>query len=474
MHNWQLVQELAAGHFAQLFINGSPGFRLLFVPLAWLGAPFWLYQLVNALLSVAAVGWFAHWVAQAAETENVAPAASAGKPWASWETAALALLGGTGLLLSLSGRDFTGGSLSLLLSVGLLRAYYQRLRAAQETGAALRRVAIWLALGLCVSYKLLLLLPILLALELWRSDWAAWRGPTTRRVLLTLAAPYLLLGALGTLAAGLPWYRWLAVYYRQVVPAAPNLAGRQAAVHLDLSYYFRYLLAFESPLLLPGLLLATGLLLRHGLKRKHPVPLLALLTAWSGALLLGMSLLVKAPRGLLFAYLPLAALAVLGLRRGLPAAARAAVLALAISLNLARAYAQLYCYPATNYPRVAAWLQARGATRVASTVGLGLAPYLAPHQHLRLVNSEKELAALRRQGYQYVLLDGYWRVAGVSQFDSLRRQPPLAAWPEPALSAPLLFLEHSEYTGLGYQATLAVQQQAAADSLPLRVYRIGE
>ena len=71
-----------------------------------------------------------------------------------------------------------------------------------------------------------------------------------------------------------------------------------------------------------------------------------------------------------------------------------------------------------------------------------------------------------------MLLDGYWRVAGVARFDSLRRQRPVAAWPAPQLHQPLLFLEHSEFTGLGYEATLAASRAATADSLPLRLYRL--
>ena len=468
VHNWQLVQELAAGHFQNLFINGSPGFRLLFVPLAWVGAPFWWYQLVNALISVGAAGWLGRLVVRATAQEC---RQSVSACWAPWEIGALVVLAGTGLLLSFSGRDFTGGSLSLLASVGLLNAYYERLQS--SGGLWLRQAACWLAFGLCVSYKLLLLVPILLVLEVLRCDWPAWRQRTWQWVAAILALPYVVLGAVGTLAAGLPWYRWLAVYYRQVVLAAPNLAGRQTTLRPDLSYYFRYLLEFESPLLLVGLLVAVGLLARQGLRRARPVPFPALLVIWCGCLLLGMSLLVKAPRGLLFGYLPLAALAVLSLRKLVPwAVVRATVLLLAIGLNVFRVWTQLYRYPATNYPKVAAWLTAQGATRIVSTVGMGLAPYLRAHQTLRVATDEKQLAALRRQGYQYVLLDGYWRVAGVARFDSLRQQLPVAAWPEPALTAPLLFLEHSEYTGLSYAQTLATQQQATNDSLPLRLYSL--
>ena len=71
-----------------------------------------------------------------------------------------------------------------------------------------------------------------------------------------------------------------------------------------------------------------------------------------------------------------------------------------------------------------------------------------------------------------MLLDGYWRVAGVHRFDSLRRQVPVVAWAAPELQRPLLFLEHSEFTGLEYAETLSAWRAAAADTLPLRLYRL--
>lgn len=455
VRNWQVVQELAQGDFAHLFHHGSPGFLLLYVPVALLTRNFLVFQTLNALLGVAGLGTFAAWVARHARLEGV-------------EAAGLVLLGGTSLLLTFSGRDFTMSSGSLLLFAGLLRSHYARLLQPVPTG--LVRVAVWLALGLCFNYKFLFAVPILVALEAWQAD-GLWRL-AWRTMLLVLAAPYVLLGALGVLV-GLPWYRWLGFYVRTVVPNAANVAGRQATVHLDVLYYIRYLLRFESPLLLLGLVGAVWLAWRG--RRQwpaKPLPLLMYLLGWVGCLVAGMSLLIKAPRGLLFAYLPLAALAVLSGRRLLPKGALVAVLLVAIGWNMFQIQQQLYAPLPSRYPQVAAWLRQHGVTHVASTVSSGIAPYLSSRQQLTIITDERQLAMLRAQGCQYVLLDGYWRVAGVAKFDSLRRQVPVAAWSAPQLQQPLLFLEHSEFTGLGFAETLAASRDAAADSLPLRLYRL--
>ncbi|GAB3307396.1 hypothetical protein GCM10027511_19260 [Hymenobacter humi] len=460
VRNWQVIQELAQGDFANLFHHGSPGFLLLYVPVAALTRDFVVFQTINALLGIIGLGLFAAWVTQQGRLTGP-------------EAAGLVLLGGTSLLLTFSGRDFTMSSVSLVVYAGLLRSYFARLQ--KPSAAAALRVAGWLAAGLCFNYKFLFTLPILAAFEVMQAD-GLWRQcGLWWRLLLVLAAPYVLFAAFAA-TVGLPWYRWLGFYVRTVVPEAANVAGRQHTLHLDLLYYPRYLASFESPLLLVGLVLSAWLLWRSWSKeprwRGESWPLLAYLLVWTSCWLVGMSLLIKAPRGLLFAYLPLAALAMLSLRRVLPRGAMLGVVLAAVGLNLFRIQQELYTPLPTAYPKVAAWLKQRGATKVASAVGNGLAPYLPQGQTLAIITDERQLADLRRLGYQYVLLDGYWRVAGVARFDSLRRQTPVAAWPAPQLQRPLLFLEHSEYTGLGYSETLAACREAAADTLPLRLYRL--
>ncbi|MCC3152641.1 hypothetical protein Q3A66_06505 [Hymenobacter sp. BT770] len=459
VRNWQVIQELAQGNFAHLFHHGSPGFLLLYVPVAAITRDFLVFQTINALLGLLGLSIFAAWVAKKAELTGL-------------ETAGLVLLGGTSLLLTFSGRDFTMSSVSLVVFAGLLRSHFARLQ--RPSSAMALRVAAWLAVGLCVNYKFLFTLPILAVLEMVQAD-GLWRQRVLWwRALLVLAAPYVLFGALGVLV-GLPWYRWLGFYIRTVVPVAANVAGRQTTLHLDLLYYVRYLAGYESPLLLVGLVLAAWLVWRDWRRgagfRGRPL-LLPYLLVWAGCLLAGMSLLIKAPRGLLLAYLPLAALAVLGGRRVLPAWALAGMVLAAVGLNLLRIQRELYAPLPTRYPQVAAWLQQHGGTKVVSTVGAGLAPYLNERQSMVIITDERQLAGLRALGYQYVFLDGYWRVAGVPRFDSLRRQVPVAAWAAPELQRPLLFLEHSEFTGLEYAETLAAWRAAAADTLPLRLYRL--
>ncbi|TLM92448.1 hypothetical protein [Hymenobacter jeollabukensis] len=451
VRNWQIIQEVAAGDFAHLFHHGSPAFYLLYAPVTWLSTDYRVLLVLNALLAVAAVGLFADWVARAARLRGP-------------ETALLTLLAGSSVFLTFSGRDFTMSSMSLLLLVLLLRTHWQRLQ--QPTRRHLLRTAAVLALGLSVNYKFLLTVPILAVLELLQADRLAGRGGNWWRVLLVLAAPFVGLGVLAWLVSGVPVYRWPAVFFVIMFPAAANAAGRHGTVQVDFAYYLRYLLDFEAPLL-PAL--AAALVWFSGGLRRRPLPMATYLLVWAALMLAGMSLLIKAPRGLLFGYLPLYALLVLLLTRWARPVALLGLLA-AVGYNMWQVQRHIYAYLPTRYPLVAGWLQQHDRPPVATTVGPALLPVVAPlGLRAEVAKTPAELAALHRQGYRYVLLDDYYRVAGVPGFDSLRQLPAVAAWPEPALTSPLLYLEHSEYTGLGYQATLRRQRQAAQDTLQLRL-----
>ncbi|WP_460614152.1 hypothetical protein [Hymenobacter seoulensis] len=450
VRNWQIVQEVSHGNLSHFFRHGSPAFYLVYAPVAWLTSDYRVFQHLNAVVALIALALLSDFVSRQAKLPG-------------WQTALLLLLMGTSVFLTFSGRDFTMSSWSLLCFAGLLRAYYQRLHLA--TPATLYRVAFWLMLGLCFNYKFLLTLPILAVLEWWRADGLLWRAGHWWRVALVLAAPYVVLGTLGV-AAGLKWYLWPAIYYKVAFPDAANAAGRSTTLAPDFLYYLRYLWDFESPVVWVGLL--GPVLLVRRVRRGVPLPMELYLAVWGWCLLAGMSLLLKAPRGLLWAYGLWYALAFLHLRR-LPLVALVMLVFGAVGLNIYRIQREIYAYAPTNYPAVASWLQAHGGGKVASTVSLGLAPFRASSDTLRVINSTADLAALRQQGYRYVLLDGYWRVTNVAQFDSLRHLAPVATWTEPPLTSPLLFLEHSEFTGLGYHETLNLQQAARQDSVQLRL-----
>lgn len=451
--NWLTVQELARGEFHELFRHASPTFYLLNLPLVRLFAnDFHGFINVNALIGTLGVALLAATVRRYAGLRRL-------------DEALLTLLIGFSSIYTFAGRDFAITSPALLLFAGVLNRYARRLTAEAVTTRrrALLAATAVLAVGYTINYKLVLLLPLALVLE-WqhrRDGTLSWR--TVVGGLALLGLPLVAYAGIAY-AVGLPWYR-LPATWASMVLQGPNAAGRDRMVGLDLTYYFQYLIRFETPLALLGLVTGTWLAFRRPASGLATLARLLLLPG--AGLLVLLSLLVKAPRGLVFTVGPLTALGALGIyavfgpqRRSL---ARLVLLAAAVA-QVGTLWREIWrWYPVATatppaYAQVASWLRHHNARQVTTTVGLALAPYAEP---LGVVvtpaTHPEELAAPPR----YVLLDGYRCVTGL---DSLGAHLPGRAvlhLPEPALLPPLLFLEHSEYTGDTYAATLARQRRAA-------------
>ena len=454
--NWLTIQAVAAGDFRDLFVHLSPSFYLVYAPLApVLGTNVYAWLVLNAVVGVIGIAWLTRTVARAAH-------------WPRPDEACLTLVVGLGTLYTFTGRELAINSPTLVVLAGIVHGYYGRLhrRPPPDRRRALLGAVVWLAVGLTINYKLALLLPIGGILELvFRRD-RVLNLATASRALGLLALPFVAYAGVAE-AVGLPWYRlgagWLGPF---IHPEAAG-SGRGGLFHPDVDFYFRYLIRFESPLVLVGLLAGPWVVARgRGVDRRFAGVLLAF-----GSLLVLLSFLLKAPRGLLTIVGPLTLLGalavgeVMGPRRR--ALTRTVLLAAALT-QTGTLWREIWrWFPpapyAPPYQQVAAWLQAHGARRVATTASLGLVPAAASYNIVvREVTQPDTLRALVRRGaYRYVLVDNYCRVVG---YDSLRTAvagTPVLRLSEPALLVPLLFLEHAEFTGETYAEALARQQRAA-------------
>lgn len=455
--SWLNVQELAQGNWAHLFHHVCPTWLLLHVPLAaWLGANYHHATLLNALVSVAGAALLARVVARWA-------------PLPRRDEALLLLLIGGVTQYTFAGRDFAITAPALLILGLALNTYARRVRA--RSRAALLLTAAILAVGYTINYKVFLLLPGVVWLEWRQRADGVLRWSTALGMVGLLAAPlagYALLAD----AVGLPWYRLPATWAAMVWNGSANAAGHRTLFGGDGAFYTHYLLRFESPLLLLGLGAGPWLARRAarmpGANAAVTLPLV--LTGLAGAMLFFFGLVVKAPRGLVFALGPLAALGALTVytvvgptRRWLARLVLLAVVAGQASL-LWREIGRYAAPGPAAHARVARWLHYRGVRRVATTAGLALAPEAARWSiGVTAATTPAALAAARRTGIRYVLLDSYRYVAGLDRVGAELRGRSVLRLTEPALLPPLLFLEHAEFTGESFNATLERQQRAARE-----------
>jgi hypothetical protein len=130
---------------------------------------------------------------------------------------------------------------------------------------------------------------------------------------------------------------------------------------------------------------------------------------------------------------------------------------------------EIYTYAQTNYPEIASYLKQHRIKKIAATVSLNLKPFLPPDVEYSIIMDEKELAGLKQRGFRYVLVDDYYKINNVLKFNALEKQKPVIDVPEKTLESPLLFLEHSEFTGLSFNQTMEIRRQTQAKTIGLRL-----
>ncbi|KAA9340761.1 hypothetical protein [Adhaeribacter soli] len=453
VRNWEIVQEVAQGKFQNVFHHRSPAFFLfysLFVPLI---TDFHQYIYINALFGIAALLVLVKFTR---EVLGLKP----------WEAALMLLLIGSCVFLTYSGRFFTIESPSLLIFILVLKTYYYRFL--EHSRKKLYQTLLLVALGLALNYKFLSLLPVALVLEVIFRD-GVLNLRTAAAGFLILISPYLFF-ALFSVAVGLPFYQFPATYSGMVNFTAKNPAQRSGKFQADFFYYFKYLFYFESPLVWAGLL---GAVLALNDAFKKSFNLYGFLGWVCCAILLGMSLLLKAPRGLLFVYPLLYLFAFLTLRHYISSNRIFIPLILgSVVYNLYRLEQEVYSYSKTSYDDVARYLQVNQVNKIAGTVSLGLKPYLPAGYAYEVVLKDQDLNTLKEKGFRYVLADDYRKVTNIKEFDYLEKQPAVIGFKEPWWQSKLIYLEHSEFTGLGFEETLALRKEALSDTFQLRLVKI--
>jgi hypothetical protein len=455
--NWLIANAIMRGDFHDLFVHASPTFYLLLAPIAhWLGPENFRWLLVlNALLNTLALVWLARTVAR-----------WAGVPWP--EQALLTLLLGLSTYYTFAGRELAITSPTLLLAAWILHLYWRRVTAStigKRRRRLLSTVAV-LAFGLTINYKLVLLGPIGLALE-----WSRRRDGTLSWGILTaslaiLVAPFAIYVVVAV-AIGLPWYRlpaaWiLIIFWRTASWRAPTGGG-------DWLFYGRYLLRFESPLALVGLIAGPWLLARRA--SWPPRALLGILLGLGLGGIALMSLLTdKAPRGLAFVLAPLLVLGALGIWQAFGPTRRVMtrlVLGTAVLAQASVLWREVWVWnpPSlglTPHAKVATWLREHGVRRLATTSALGIVPYAAANgvDVFDAPTPDSLRALVRNNGCRYVLLDGYRLAAGLDSLGADLNGEPVLQLTYPALLSPLLFLEHADFVHESFNHALDRQHRA--------------
>jgi hypothetical protein len=482
VRNFFIIKEITEGNFANMFQHGSPTFFLFFAFFykIYPSAIFLLY--LNAILTSLAIVCIVHIFSNFFNFNT-------------WQQSFLLLFVGSSTYLVYGTRSLSIESMTLLGFSALLWHHNKPDFALLQFQKNKASTFFWLltALLLTINYKILLFFPVILFIEFLRLAKAAKTLQASIKeissnqiavILSILIFPifsYILLG----MALGVSWKSYPASWFFLLIGKQNSNPWREfSPFAYDIDFYFQYLLFFESPILLLGFILFIAInkqkILDNQVITKNILIILCILA--------GMSILPKAPRGILLILPLLYVFAFRGwheifakfqnqIGQGRVGASLVQVflhtfVSLAVCYQIYSLQLNIYRYTQTNYQAIANYLIANKIDKVAATVGINLRYFLPQHIDFQSILFEKDTQKLQIQGYNFLLIDDYHRLVGADVFDKLRQQKTMLALPEKTLLSPLLYLEHCEFTGNNFAKALTKQKEVAADSANLRLIRL--
>jgi hypothetical protein len=250
-------------------------------------------------------------------------------------------------------------------------------------------------------------------------------------------------------------------FYNQAIVKDMNPWAEVPLFRWDIGFYFQYLWVFEHPLVWLGMVWIgypawSSKGMQWGWKAVEQV------AWWVGfGLLVGMSVLQKAPRGLLFAYPLLYCWAFRMVRAWLPPKVALALIVLSTAMQVFRLHQGLYQYahPPFSVPEALA-APSEDLCPIYATASLALAPYASG---CAVIPVFEEKAFYDKKGS--LLLDDGVKILNHGPFAAPPTARRIQKWAAPELGCPLLWLELSEYTGLDFGKTMQRREEALRQGL---------
>lgn len=457
VHNLRILEEIHRGDWHNLFHHGSPLFYLFFSLFYLAFKDIYILLIINILITFLAIYFFCKslktnfggaWIWLGSSLFVIT-----GCHYFSIES--LSLLTGSIFWYQLS--IFLENKNSLNTSLSSLRTPYKKLLA----------IGLWAGLTWLVNYKFMVLLPFLV--------WGVWVVKPYKSfalffkdisfIAIGFTIPILGLMFLGIML-GLRWYQ-----YPATVLSIFAVSGKHNPTATEWTYYWKYLLNFENILLL---FLIAGRFWTASKWKLHILEKYALIVV--GGVLLVMTFVPKAPRGLVFV-IPL--LYLLGFQSFLIVknhflASRKARLVwigvglIALGVQAIRMYQNLYVYKQSSYAQAAQYLKSQKTEVVFTTLGMGIYPYLDKSIRMEVLRELSDTMKFSQfKGKKYLLYDVFCETANHQSLFALKKKKAVMTYPEKTLLVPSLYLEHSEYTGLSFGKSLEKQQQLRKEPFQL-------
>jgi hypothetical protein len=453
--NFMLASEIAQGNFKNLFYHTAPFFNLYLSFLVKLFDGFLIPHYINASLVVIALIVFTEFIRRELK-------------WDLMKSLLFLMLSGTSIALVNFSRYLAVESLSLLVFVVLAIVYYKSI----ATGKT--KYFYWAAFVYAVlfglNYKAILLFPVFVLVELYQQK-RILRFKEIWQAGLVFCVPFLFL-ILFAILAGLHPLQYFAVFFAELLGRATTHANA-TFFDTDILFYFKLFLYFENPLLIAAVLLFPVLLFQNRWHVRKEFSLYMYLFLIGYAILLGMSLVPKAPRGILHIYPILYFLLFLSIDEQINnRRTKIAIFVFLAFYNLFGVAKHIYAYTENNYQTFADYINKSEHTEVATTASLNIFPYLDRHVEAHLLMDNEDLSMYSRNTGKLLLEDSYHAIAGIP-FDSAAGRTVMQAR-QNTLLAPYLILEHCEFSGRSFEEAMQARKALQEAKYHLRLIEIVE
>lgn len=488
VYNYQILEQIAVGNYQNIFYHASPTFYTIFSIFYAISSDFWFLLYCNAFIGTLAI----HIFVATFRKHNVY----------------LLLFLGSSLLLVANSRYLSIEGISLLGSALLwnkikyffdVSKNYSQKNQELTSGFALHLFyfsfaflllflllsnykalvpIFFMFMGFVIAYRnkfLLSKLPLAGKKTLQSNDCEGEEEFTLYIKVIYLSIIYFFLGlflvVLASMLLGQRWYQYPATIF-SIVATAKNTS----ASTFDFGYYFRYIFSFENPFLLIFLAIAFVFFIRNYKQTEDFRKIIWLVFLGT---FLTMTLLAKAPRGLIFC-LPLGYYLAfeggLHISRYLKSQNRwlfFSLIAVMLFFQVKHIFSEIYDYTPTNYPKVAQYLQKNDAQVVFSTLGLSVYPYLDKNIQLVVMREAKDTMLFKSySGKKFFLYDAYAEVAKHQSLISLKKTSFDTTFSEKSLLSNMLYLENSEYNKLTFSQSIEAALKARQEAFQVGVKKI--
>ena len=280
----------------------------------------------------------------------------------------------------------------------------------------------------------------------------------------------LLVMLLGTIL-GQRWYQYPATIF-SIIATAKNIS----ASTFDFSYYFRYILGFENPFLLIFITIAFVFFIKNYKQTEGFEKIIWFVFLGT---FFTMTLLAKAPRGLIFC-LPLGYILAFNWVRNFYENLKPhkqflfiPIIVVSIFFQIKHIFTEIYAYTPSNYPKVAEYLKKNNAEVVFSTLGLSVYPYLDKNIKFVVMREAKDTILFKNySGNKFLLYDSYCEVSGHWSLLALKNTKFDTTFVEKSLCSDMLHLETSQYNGFTFRQSVEAARKLREEPFQIGIKKI--